>query len=353
MPKTTQKEKFEDLDISKPGKQLSDAREAMRLTQLEVAEYMKLTPAVIALIDTDQFDKLPPSGYVRGYLRSYAIMVKLDPHTVIEAYNRLEVDAPALQPYSSQPAHQAHSGDLLVRVVTWAIVLLLIGMLGMWWQSNKDDGGTPLTSLNSLMNGNEPTTPAVETGTELSEPAAGLQYTYPIIVHSEPEVTAARELEESMPTPAGETSPAGDASQSAGIPAAIEGQMENLAEVPASELLEGEQAEEESSPVIAETTSPAGMAKLYVQSPNESWIEILDSTGKKLYFNLAVADQVLDLEGIPPFKVLIGNSSGVVVRYNEVDQDISGFSNQGVSRFRINQEGPFRLPENPPIPSEQ
>ncbi len=350
MPKTSQREKNEEVDVLKPGRQLREAREAMRLTQQEVAAQMKLNLRVITSIDNDQFDKLPPSGYVRGYLRSYALLVKLDPQKVIENYNRMAVDSPALQPYASQPAQQAHSGDLLVRVATWAIVLVLVGLLVMWWQSHKEDTQNALGTLENMLQGQTveaPPEPAAEPVPEAGQPAAGAEYNYPIIVHSEPEVTAARELEDSIPA------------LTEGTEAALPEETpqiaseEPVAETVAAEIEPAPEASTEAG--ISETTPPtvvSDTARLYVRSPNESWIEILDSTGKKLFFNLAAPNRELDLEGIPPFKILIGNSSGVVVKYNQVDQDISAFSNEGVSRFSINQNGPYRPVVTPPQPSE-
>lgn len=56
-------------------------------------------------------------------------------------------------------------------------------------------------------------------------------------------------------------------------------------------------------------------AQLEVRFSADSWVEVLDSAGNILVADLKLADEVLVLEGIPPFEVYVANAPGVQLRY--------------------------------------
>jgi cytoskeleton protein RodZ len=77
-----------------PGARLRAAREANGFTQLEVAQQLRLNPEVIARLEEDNYDPNMPLVFVKGYLRSYAGLIGLDPEQIIAEFGHLGIKDP-------------------------------------------------------------------------------------------------------------------------------------------------------------------------------------------------------------------------------------------------------------------
>src|SRR2546430_13430502 len=68
------------------GERLRNAREAKGLT-LAVAETLtRIRATYLSALEEEQFARLPGAVYARGYLRTYALALGLDPDDLMEAY---------------------------------------------------------------------------------------------------------------------------------------------------------------------------------------------------------------------------------------------------------------------------
>ena len=65
------------------GEMLASAREAWQLSVEDVASNLNLGADAIDALERDQYDRLPGCTFVKGYLRSYASLLRLDPDQVI------------------------------------------------------------------------------------------------------------------------------------------------------------------------------------------------------------------------------------------------------------------------------
>lgn len=70
------------------GQLLREARETRLLSIQEVAEELHLTRHYIQALEADQYDKLPGEVFARGYTRSYARLLDLDPEHLLELHDR-------------------------------------------------------------------------------------------------------------------------------------------------------------------------------------------------------------------------------------------------------------------------
>lgn len=61
-----------------PGKTLAAQREAMGWTVEQVADQLKLAPRQVQALEQGDYANLPPPAVVRGFVRAYAKVVKLD-----------------------------------------------------------------------------------------------------------------------------------------------------------------------------------------------------------------------------------------------------------------------------------
>lgn len=68
------------------GATLREARERKGLTLKEVSTATKIPPHTLELIERNDLDQLPGGIFVRGFLRSYAAEVGLDPDAVVSEY---------------------------------------------------------------------------------------------------------------------------------------------------------------------------------------------------------------------------------------------------------------------------
>ncbi len=60
------------------GRKLRAAREAAGLSLADVAQSLKFTPRQIELLEADDYAALPGMTVVRGFIRSYAKLLKMD-----------------------------------------------------------------------------------------------------------------------------------------------------------------------------------------------------------------------------------------------------------------------------------
>ncbi len=65
------------------GQKLAAAREDFGISVQEVAENLNLGVSIIRAIETDDYDKLPGSTFVKGYIRAYANLLRLNPDELI------------------------------------------------------------------------------------------------------------------------------------------------------------------------------------------------------------------------------------------------------------------------------
>ena len=84
---------------------------------------------------------------------------------------------------------------------------------------------------------------------------------------------------------------------------------------------------------VAATGEPATGDRLTLSLGHDSWIEVYDAAGAKLYFNLAKEGTELELRGTSPFRVLLGYARDIGVRFNGVEFDPAPYSARGIARF--------------------
>jgi cytoskeleton protein RodZ len=262
---------------------LSRARHAQDLTVQQVASQMHLDPRIIEALEANDFGRLPAALYVRGYLRGYAKILKIDPAPLIARYDQASpAEAPEIVPEVKYPT-QSSSTDRPVRAFTYLVSFTLAIMLIAWWQSNF--------LLPARFDA------AIGPSEEAPPPGLG----YPIIIVEHP------------------TSP--------------------FYRAPPEEDLQEEKAEAEVSlPAAGQDsviTAGDGPDRVVIRLTADSWIRISDASGQILFENLARAGQELVLTGIAPFSVLLGFSQGATLEFNGEPVDHAAHSRSGVARFTL------------------
>lgn len=322
-----------------PGELLRRERENQGLSREEVATALNLRPAVVTGMEEDSYDQVPVATYRRGYLRAYARLLGMDDRPVLQAY---------ADRFGSQESEQrvapvqvtkppSRIGAWLFKLVTLLVIAGLIGLTLVWWQSRD---------------GNEP--PAVDTSGPVS--VETLDGTTTIEEEPQPEVEEALPplpeegidpLAEETVTPPGEVDPTGaqslvaqpdadEATAADEAPAANEGPAtdETVAEAaPAQDLV----AEEEPEPAEA-PSSPGDRTVLQLTFNEQSWTEIFDANGRRVFVGLQEPGTTATVEGEPPFRMTIGNATGVELSWagERVDLGARAGANN-VARFTLGE----------------
>jgi cytoskeletal protein RodZ len=108
------------------GRYLLRERELRGLSPEDVARVTKLAATVIDSIEAGDPERMPPRGYLVGYLRSYAGAVGLDADDVVLRFQEAAgLEEPEVVPAGRAPPIKARSRRLLIAV---AVVALLVAV---------------------------------------------------------------------------------------------------------------------------------------------------------------------------------------------------------------------------------
>ena len=79
----------------------------------------------------------------------------------------------------------------------------------------------------------------------------------------------------------------------------------------------------------------ASIARLEFRFERDSWVEVKDGEGTVLLSALHRAGSTQTVEGKPPFALVVGNASGVRVRYNDADVSLAPHTRVDVARLTL------------------
>lgn len=288
---------------SGPGPRLQEARTARGWSVAEVAERLNLPPRHILAIEKGDFNSLPEPTYVRGYLRSYALLVGLETRAVLEAYERAQHPLPRIvapaeetEPESDElepvPEGDRPGRALWVPVGSVAAVLILGWVL---WRHH-------VRSVPAAGNGLAPAVAArghENTPTRGHENAPAPNYAPAVI--PPPNVPAPKQ---ELPPPPVVMRPAspGVAPPTAGSPPH-----------PAAARPETTRKSASAPPFLV-GANQYGHIVLSVAA--RARVEIRDATQLVLLSEELPPGQTVTLNGVPPFTVSLTNAQGAQLRYN-------------------------------------
>lgn len=275
------------------GERLRAGRERAGLSVAAAAEKLHLDLKVIEALEADRFAELGASVYVRGHLRRYGDFVGEPGLELVNAYSARSESRPP-PPDLTQVPHAEHRSDPR-RLVTPLVGLgcALVLALAIWWVLAGSKSPTLATASPPQASPAVATTPA-------------------------PVSTA----------PVHMASAANNAAPANTVPAAA----------PAAPGIAATDAtRREASP---ETQAPARETRLRLELSNESWVEVYDSRGERLFYDVAGAGSVQSIAGRPPLRVVLGNAAAVTVQVDGQSRDIPAGAMDGEgARFVVNRSG--------------
>ncbi|MEW7984187.1 MAG: helix-turn-helix domain-containing protein [Candidatus Thiodiazotropha sp.] len=307
-----------------PGTQLRKARERQGLDQAKMAAQLHLSQAMIAALESDDYDNLPGPVFVQGYLRKYARLLGVNEGAVIEAYKSLLPASNDLQMQRAQPQNfgrELHSGHGVMRYVTWGILLIMAALVFFWWQTRVE-----LEEPAAL-----PAQEQVESAIQDPLPDQEIQQPVP----------AVEEQVSQSPSPTEQL-----VKQSEQVLIEIEEVLSTSdpPPLPAGGTLQQPVETEESGPVIvpvqeeepAEEVAPLLSRKVVFLFSESCWAEVRDRDGKLRIFGELGSGKRRTLDSqLGPFTVLLGNAPGVELTIDGEPFDLKPFTRGKVARFNL------------------
>ena len=270
------------------GIALREAREKQGLSLIDVANRLKFAPRQIEALEQDNFARLPEIAFVRGFVRSYAKFLHLDPDPLLAALPSPPV--PAEPPASSMEKEVRFPNDyaLYKQNYIWLAAGLCVAIsLGLFvWLS---DGSTQDAKTGLQL--------SVATDTPADE------------VATPPSTTTDAPVQ---PTPA-RTPLVGPP-----LPPAMKETQPPVKVV---------------QPAPDNTARPAAPIRMTFEQ--DSWVEVTDKNGIYLMAQLNPGGSERRVRGTPPFFLTIGNASGVRLYYLGKEVDLTPFNKAEVAHLTL------------------
>jgi cytoskeleton protein RodZ len=281
---------------STAGAQLRAAREAAGWSQEAVAQQLKLAPRQVRAIEEDDYARLPGRTFVRGFVRNYARLLRLDPAAVMAALPRGEGTSPLDRPSLtavSRPMVELPVAS--VRRNSWARWLIPFALLAI----------VAAAGVYEFMRtaGSSRRAPAENTPAASSPAPAAPSTTLPNPLASAKTESAA---------PPEKSDGAAAAPSTTAMPTA-----------------------EPALPTATASTpgATASDAPLLLTFKEKSWVEVKDAKGAAVFMQTGAAGTTQTLSGTPPLDVNIGNAAGVSVTYRGQLIDIAPYTRANIARF--------------------
>lgn len=269
-------------DSATPGAILRRAREERGHSIADVVHVIRFSARQIEALERDDYASLPGSTAVRGLVRNYAKLLKLDAAPLLA---QLEPAVPVPEADVRPPANmgEAEQPTIVDRVPPAMIIagiFVLLSLLAGYWYFTM------------------PALPGVEAWMQrLLGTDGDIAATAPVPV----QVSAV------VPGPA--PAPAGDSAMVAGNGAA--------------------------TAAVAAVPGAAPPGSLRVEFDDRSWIEIRDATQKIVYVGEYPAGTRQNVEGRAPFQVWIGKASGVRLYMGERSIDLKPHTREEIARLSL------------------
>lgn len=121
------------------GEALRAARERVGVTLADAAAETRIRETNLAALEDERFDHLGGEVYVKGFLRSYARFLGIDPEPLVEVYRQEHASSPPLEELTQEPVEAPPRGRRPVAVLVVAVALLFVGGLAVIGYLTPDD----------------------------------------------------------------------------------------------------------------------------------------------------------------------------------------------------------------------
>ena len=304
-----------DLGGEGPGTVLRAARLAQNLGIADVARQLKLSVGQVEALESGDFQRLPGPVFVRGFIRNYARLLRVDTELLLESVaGRLprEEPRPAAPPsrdipFPAAPPRRWHWYALALAAVVAALAVYEFFPDGSEPAVNEQPAQAP--------GGSAPVGSNAESAPEAApQPAAATPSEEVKAMEPGRPVTG-------QPAPQAQTSAAGTQSAL---------QVAASAPPPDTSPAVAKSAAREDNPAPA-----PGERQVRLVFEEASWVEIRDRSGKAIFSQLNRPGTEQRVNGRPPLAVVVGNAHGVRLTYDERPVNLAQHTKVDVARLTL------------------
>lgn len=291
----TQGSEVDDIIKNKEfGSELKRAREKAGLSVSDISEKLLISVDIIMAIENSQTDELPALTFTQGYIRSYARLFDISSDEVIKAYIQVAPNSkPVLTPHSFLPA-QSSSNDSAIKSISSVLVLIALIVFVVWF--NQTDFSSRNNQAQSLN----------ETAFKIGIP----------VIHSKSEALKHDSIE-------------------------VDLQSSQKSRIKLKEKTQQDEALNKQTSIKDKKSITSVMDdKIVLTAIADSWCEVNDSQGRRLYYQLLTKGEEVKLKGLAPFTVFLGNASQVRIEINNkiVDFDNLINANSKIANIKIKSD---------------
>ncbi|MDF0750645.1 DUF4115 domain-containing protein [Marinobacter sp. 71-i] len=307
--------------VSEPaGQQLKRAREQKGLSVTAVAEAQHLRPAVIQAIEDGEYEQIDSELFLKGYVRTYARQVDLDPDAIIATLDQ------ELEPLRQQKVEAEEANPLvdierrrrqkrrIARLLLFLLAIAVIVFLGLRFMGELDGTVEDTAEPDVATEAESP-----EQGDEADPLDNGTDET---VTESQPEPV----VEEPIIEENGELTST--------PPEVVPPEAPEQAEAPAPDV---EEVDESRVPVVTSSPEPTfqesaqpeaavGTGRLEMTFTDKCWVQVTDSVGNRLVGSLQREGDQIDVSGRLPIDVVVGAVDAIEsIRFDGEPVDLAGF----------------------------
>jgi cytoskeleton protein RodZ len=298
-----------------PGHLLEKKREALGLSVQEVADALHITMHYVRALETDAHDKLPGDVFIKGYLRSYASLLQLDPTVIINVY--LDFSSERANAELESSTRQRRNRN---RNMPWIIVsgIAFVGMaIALWYFSSgaaAPVNGTsvqavaPTSTANVRSVGTTSATTIDDVATTRAVPSVPAQSPAPEPTLSAPELP----LQSDAEIPAERL----DSNSAPEVDLVPDQAVQEIQD-------ETRKFSAEEGPERLIAVDGGGEDLVQITFSGESMVQVQDANDEQLYRDVRVAGDVLRISGTAPFNILLGDASNSELSFNGTKVDFS------------------------------
>ncbi|WP_339648000.1 RodZ domain-containing protein [Halopseudomonas pelagia] len=309
----TLEEALPELHKQNPGATLRMEREKQGLTTAAAAGTLRLPEKILVHLEAGRFDQLPGETFARGYVRSYASMLGLDPTRLVLEYDNYVGVVVRERSVSGidKLTPPGKTGHLLVTWSSVIIALVILASVLVWWYDSRPVQGAAEEASTADQLIDEVEVDALALPGNMAEDMqrqaeAAAESEQPALIMGEPSLTADSSV------------PASSASE-------VESATAPLVQ-PAAE------------PTLQSVTSASAAGGLQMRFSGNCWLQVTAVGGQVLHSSLMQQGQALSLDHAGPVDLVIGAIESVAqIEYRGQPVDMQSYSQSGVVRLRLGQ----------------
>jgi cytoskeleton protein RodZ len=284
------------------GNVLRKKREVIGLSIDNIANQLNLDPKLIESLEKNDYVKFNIETYIKGYLRAYAKVLDLDGDTIINLYKESNPEkTPEILP-NVKPKTQRNSGDKSVKLFSYIIALTVAVSILVWYQNNflvqPPEENLNITNIKTYENTN----------------INGVDIDYKIINHTNSWQWPINKADTNYESNNNVLEPV--------VSKTTQDKIENTADI--NEVSE-HNIQQSNDTIVLNLTG-------------DSWVEIYDEEGGRLFLDLARSGKNYIINGNSPFDILLGAANQVSIEFNGSSVDIEPYIKFGIARFTLPEE---------------